>query len=72
MTCSSSLLAEIIQSHPCLSLPGYPFKASMKRSGLVARHSLLWDLVMMWCTTLSFIDLIVLFLIFVKDAEIPC
>ena len=44
----------------------------MKGSGLVARHTLLRDLLMMWCTILSLIDLIVLFLIFVKDVKLPC
>ena len=43
----------------------------MKGSGLVVRHTLLRDLLMMWCTILSLIDLIVLFLIFVKDVEFP-
>ena len=64
------MLAEIIQSHPYLSLSRISFEASMKGSGLVACNILLQDPLMMWCTTLSLIDFIVLFLIFVNDAEI--
>ena len=44
----------------------------MKESGLVACRTLLWDLIMMRCLTLSLIDLLVPFLIIVKDVEMTC